>query len=51
MSYDLKSAIVDAINEAIDLSSDKIVRIDIKSNWPIADALIHVKESFPNLTI
>ena len=51
MSYDLKSAIVDAITEAIDLSSDKIVRIDIKSNWPIADALIHVKESFPNCVI
>lgn len=51
MSYDLKSAIVDAVNEAIDLSSDKIVRIDIKSNWPIADALTHVKETFPNCVI
>ena len=51
MSYELKSAIVDAVNEAIDLSSDKIVRIDIKSNWPIADALTHVKETFPNCVI
>lgn len=51
MNFDLKSAIVDAVNEAIDLSADKIVRIDIRSNWPVAAALTEIIKSFPNSII
>jgi hypothetical protein len=51
MNFDLKSAIVDTINEAIDLSADKIVRVDIKSNWPVAAALTEVIKTFPNCIV
>ena len=51
MNYDLKSAIVDAINDAIDLSGDKLVRVDIRSNWPLAAAISQVKKRFPNCIV
>lgn len=51
MTFDLKSAIVDTLNEAINLSADKIVRVDIKSNWPVAAALTEVIKTFPNCIV